>query len=326
MNTELARAIDRVLSNSRWIGVSLARASLSLESGIAPDAVARTLYASGDMTLTKAREIVARMTSVGFVPFLDTRKRMGSAENPITKLFPAAITEMQFMAEVDELRQRRNSVSVIDERFSGHTLVDFRLSEGDLVLPMNVKNAGTRFENAQQLVGLEPNNCIPIPAYKANDAIDKQPNLLYVISVDYELIGKIERYLLDLFNDEEKLVWGILNSHSGTRIRDAEDLFTYGTVAKYWDVFRDRLYLPDFRVISARKAIRVLQKYPKRTPGIGLRAWGTGASAEVNVHISVVDETKPWLEIKERILKSGISNIIDGVNRRITEIVFDPEI
>ena len=81
-----------------------------------------------------------------------------------------------------------------------------------------------------------------------------------------------------------------------------------------------------FRVISARKAIRILQKLPKRTPGIGLRAWGTGASAEVNVHISIEQETKSWMEIHERVSSRGLSDIIEAINRKRTEVVYDPEI
>ena len=119
----------------------------------------------------------------------------------------------------------------------------------------------------------------PVPAYKAYDAIEKEPNLIYAICIDYSLIAKIERGLLTLFSPEE-----------------------------------------------ARKAIRILQTLPKRTPGIGLRAWGTGASAEVNVHISVGRETKRWDEIHSRIEENGITDIIEAVNRRRTELVFDPEV
>jgi len=72
--------------------------------------------------------------------------------------------------------------------------------------------------------------------------------------------------------------------------------------------------------------MRFLQKFPKRTPGLGLRAWGTGASAEVNVHIAVSQETKQWDEVHSRIQESGIADIIDAVNRKKREWVYDPEI
>jgi hypothetical protein len=97
-------------------------------------------------------------------------------------------------------------------------------------------------------------------------------------------------------------------------------------VAKHWEQFYREIENTPFRVISARKSIRILQTKPKRTPGIGLRAWGTGASAEVNVHIKVSEETKDWDEIFGRIKSEGLTDIIGAINRKKTEVVYDPEI
>ena len=69
-----------------------------------------------------------------------------------------------------------------------------------------------------------------------------------------------------------------------------------------------------------------MQTLPKRTPGVGLRAWGTGASAEVNVHISIHSETKPWDELHQRILQGGLEDLIGAINHKRTEVVFDPEL
>jgi hypothetical protein len=149
---------------------------------------------------------------------------------------------------------------------------------------------------------------------------------LYAISVDYSLIESINSFLIPLFDDSEKITWDILNAHSGKHIRDAEDKFVYGMTLKYWDSICSDIKSSEFQIISARKAIRILQQHPKRTPGIGLRAWGTGANAEVNVHISIAEETKPWSEILERIRVNGLEDIVKAINRKRTEIVYDPEI
>lgn len=323
---DIAKALVSVLEGSNWMGVNLARAYIDNYNGIANEDVARNLYKSGCLTLTKARDIVPTIKDTGFLHHIPPRKKLGSAENPITKMFPAAITEQRFLLDIDILRSKRQTVDYEDNRFSGHTLVDFTLKEDQLELPVNVKNAGTRFENAMKLVGIEPDDCVPIPVYKAYDALEKEPNLLYSISVDYSLIDTINSHLIPLFDEEEKMTWEILNSCSGTRIRDAEDKFVYGMVLKYWEKLYPNVNNNSFRLISARKAIRILQKHPKRTPGIGLRAWGTGASAEVNVHISLAEETKPWSEILERICDGGLENIVEAINRKRTEIVYDPEI
>jgi len=322
----IAESLLKVLKGSRWIGVNLAQAYLDQIKGVEKDTIARYLYESGCMTFARAKEILPRIQSSGFIQFIPSRKKLGSAENPITKLFPAAITEQSFLIEIDSLRAKRPTLDYEDDRFSGHTLVDFTITEEELRLPVNVKNAGTRFENAKQLVGLDPDDCVPIPVYKAYNAIEKEPNLVYSISVDYSLIETINQTLIPQFNEEEKRTWNLLNSYSGTRIRDAEDKFVYGMTIKYWDLLYPKINKANFRLISARKSIRILQKHPRRTPGIGLRAWGTGASAEVNVHISVLDETKSWNEIFDRICKNGLKDIISAINRKRTEVVYDPEI
>ena len=220
----------------------------------------------------------------------------------------------------------RAGIEYSDQRESGHTLVDFAVHEGDRELPINVKNAGTRFERAEQLVGLNPDDCLPIPAYKAHAALEMVPNLVYVISVDYGLVDNLGNLLPRIFNHEERIVWRLLNSYSGTRVRRAEDAFIFSTVRKYWENLKGIAQDNPFHVISARKAVRILNTQPGRTPGIGIRAWGTGARAELNVHVSIKEDTTPWSVVRERIKVKGVDDIIAAVNRKRVEEVYDPEI
>jgi hypothetical protein len=321
-----SKCVTRILGGSRWIGVQIAKAQQELRNGANKEETARALFKLSSLSLKRSREIVEDLKDAEYESFLEKRTHVGSAENPITKLFPAAVTERQFLDKLNQLHETRRSVGYRDERFARHTLVDFTLTENNLELPINVKNSGTRFENAAKLVGLEPDDCVPIPTYKAYNATEKRPNLLYAISADYTLISKVKNFLLTLFSDEEKLVWEILSTYAGSLIRDAEDRFVYSMVDRYWDKFSYFVSSPAFRIISARKAVSVLLKHPKRTPGIGLRAWGTRSAAENNVHISITNETKTLDEIFTRISKNGLSDIILAVNRKKTEMVFDPEV
>jgi hypothetical protein len=127
------------------------------------------------------------------------------------------------------------------------------------------------------------------------------------------------------FSDDETFVWKILSNYSGSLIRDAEDRFVRAMANRHRDTFSSLAPDPVFGIISARKAVRIPQKHPKRTPGLGLRARGTGASAENNAHVSVADETKIWDKTYIRIVKNGLPDIISAVNRKKTELVFDPE-
>src|SRR5262249_8892065 len=146
-----------------------------------------------------------------------------------------------------------------------------------------------------------------------------------IVSPDYELVSKLNVALPTLFDADEMKVWQALNQYGGARVTKAEDAFVTTIVKKHWDQFRTFSTAP-FHAISARKAIRILQTKPQRTPGIGMKAWGTGASAETNVHISIGTEMTPWSTVEQRITQKGVSDIVSAVNRKRQEWVYDPEI
>jgi len=323
---EAAQALVAVLGDSPWAVVAMAHGYLAQLRGEDDEIAARMVYERSRQTLRASREFIARVGEEGFVALLPERVRRGSAENPVTKLFPATITEQRFIEVMDQLTGDRGGVSYLDQRECGHSYVDFVLREGDDDVPVNVKNAGIRFENAQSLVGIAPDDCIPIPAYKAHGAVSDVPNLIYVVSVDYELVGHLGRLLPALFTRDEAITWQILNQCTGSKVREAEDRFIFGMVRKNWGELKQVAADNPFHVLSARKAIRILNTQPKRTPGIGMRAWGTGASAEVNVHVSILEDTKRWEEIHRRIAQKGLSDVVAAVNRRKLEMVYDPEI
>lgn len=325
---EAASALMKVLGGNRWVPVCLARMLIAAQQGHGVETAARAAYDHGKGTLSlrecmRISEAAARGQS--FLRELQERERTGSAENPITKMFPATLTERRFLDELDEICEKGEGFSYVDDREAGHGLSDFTITHEDLSLPINIKNAGTRFYRASDLVGLHPDDCVPIPAYKAYGAIESLPSLLYVVSVDFELVERLESMIPGLLCRDELIVWDLLNRFTGKQVRSAEDEFVISMIHKYWGELSEISQTP-FNVISARKAIKILQRDPSRTPGIGMKAWGTGANAEVNVHVSIADDMTPWEEIKSRILDNGLGNIIAAVNRKRVEEVFDPEI
>jgi hypothetical protein len=322
---DAADALVNVIGETRWEAVTFAHGLIDLQSGKSLDKAAREMYQRGPQTLKKSKELLEAVGTKGFVRQLTRREKTGSAENPITKLFPAATTEQRFLELLDELTTTRSSVSYTDNRKT-RRLDDFLLTEGDLVLPVNIKNAGTKFEQAASLVGLAPEDCIPIPAYKAHAALEKLPNLLYAVSIDYELALRLQSLLPTLFDSQEQVVWYLLNTYAGAHLQDAEDAFVTRVVRQHWTTIKAVIAANPFHIVSARKSVRVLQTKPKRTPGIGLKAWGTGARGEVNVHLSIEEDTTPWPDVVKRISEKGIADVIAAVNRRVTEVVYDPEI
>jgi hypothetical protein len=323
---DAAKALTTVVGESRWEAVALAHGFLALAEGRSGEEAARVARERGVPSLKEARELLAKARAHGFLAALKPRKKVGSAENPVTKLFPAAVIEERFLELAGELCERCTGLSCQDERETGHSLVDFTIMNHTQNLPINVKTASTAFEKARDLVGLEPDDCIPIPVYKASGALETLPNLLYVVSVDFTLVPTLDRLLPELFSAAERIVWDLLNRHEGARLRTAEDAFVFATVRRHWDRIRHTIEDKPFHAVSARKSIRVLQTEPKRTPGIGLRAWGTGANAEVNVHLSIREDTTPWADVAERVTKRGLGDVIAAINKRRQEWVYDPEI
>jgi hypothetical protein len=323
---EAVAALIDVVGNTRWEAVTFAHGYTALKGGKSVEEAARSMFErDGPQTLMKCRTMLGDVASKGFVGQLSPRAKTGSAENPITKLFPASITEQRFLEQLDELVAARPGVTYTDNR-DARSLGDFTLREGELELPINIKNAGTRFENAASLVGLGPEDCIPIPAYKAYAAVEKLPNLLYAVSVDYELIARLRALLPELFDARERMVWDLLNAYAGSNVKTAEDAFVNRIVRLHWAAIRRTVAGNPFHVVSARRSVRVLQTKPKRTPGIGLKAWGTGSAGEVNVHLSIKEDTTAWADVVKRIAEKGIADVAAAVNRRVMEEVYDPEI
>lgn len=324
---EAAGALVATLGGCRWDAVAIAHGFLKIQEGAGEDEVAHLIYQKGGATLKRSREIAKELKAKGFLSCLKRREKTGSAENPVTKLFPARVTKERFVEGLDRLIGKKPaSLDYSDDRDSGHGLTDFTLREGDLALPINVKNAGTKFERAQDLVGFDPGDCVPIPAYKAFAALEAVPDLLYVVSIDFDLGSVLEELLPNVLTPQEMVAWDVLSRYAGARHRSAEDLFVSSIVRRHWEKFREAAGETDFYVISARKAVRILQTNPRRTPGLGLRAWGTGANAEVNVHVSVKAEMTPWKEVERRILALGLDDILRAINRKRREEVYDPEI
>lgn len=326
---EIARALCDLLPGSHWEVVALARGFLALRGGESEDGAVAAVREVAPIAPRRARAFLTQINAHGLVSAFKERERKGSAENAAPKLFPARITEQRFAELLDSLTATHGLVAYEDERDTGdYTLADFVLTQETARLPINVKNAGTKFANARDLVGLDPDDCVPIPAYKAFGAIESSDYsaLVYACSVDFELAGRVKGVIDSALSPREKLVWQLLSDYTGPGVKAAEDLFVSSMVPKYWDQFRTAASDAPFVVISARRAIRILKTKPRRTPGLGLKAWGTGASGEVNVHVSIKEDMTPWDTVRDRISDKGVQNVLDAVGRRRQEWVDDPEI
>lgn len=321
-----AKALVSVLGSCRWEAVAYARGFLAIKAGKSIDAAAKVTSQNGNVSLKRSKEFFMGLAEKGFLGQLKARERTGSAQNPFPKMLPGRMTEQRFVEELDKLTAKRQSLTYDDERQESDTLVDFTLLENGDSLPINVKNAGTRFASAATFVGLDPDDCIPIPAYKATMALERGLNLLYAVAIDFDLVARVKSALPTIFTRQETIVYDLINAYTGSNVRSAETNFVATVVAKYWDRLKSVTDPKMFHVVSARKVIRIMNSMPKRTPGIGMKAWGTSARAEMNVHLSVKEDTTPWETIARRLEAKGIPDIVHAVNRKVMMEVYDPEI
>jgi hypothetical protein len=204
---------------------------------------------------------------------------------------------------------------------------DYVVHQDGLELPINVKVASTRFESAQRAVGLDPDDCIPIGAYKAIGASERVPDLLYVDMVDFSLREKVDDFMNRL-EGPLGVGWHLFSWYGGKGATRAEDQYVDALFARHADsLMALAIDVERYHAISALRVLAILRVNPRRVPGLGIRWAGRGGfNAEANVHVSVGEETTPWREVASQLLEEGIQAILDTVRRKASVTVPDPQI
>ena len=240
-------------------------------------------------------------------------------------LIVGRIAEVVFREEhLQPLEEAGFSIDDLHERGENR---DFAVRKDGLELPINVKTASTIFRKAKEIVGLEPNDCIPIPAYKAVAVSERVPDLVYVDLVDFSFRQRVDEFT-DALGGSGGLLWKVLAWYGGKGVRKAQD----GYVAKLFDLYEDELVAlapkaSSWRVISAQRVLAIMRDKPRRCPGLGVRAAGTGGfNAEVNIHVSLKDETVSWQDVSETLQRGGIQAVLDMIRHRTTREVADPSL
>ena len=204
---------------------------------------------------------------------------------------------------------------------------DYVVHRAGLALPINVKVASTRFEHARRSVGLDPDDCIPIGAYKAIGASERAPDLLYVDMVDFSLREKVDDFM-DRLEGPLGVGWHLFSWYGGKGAKRAEDQYVDALFAEHADSLMALAPgVARYHAISALRVLAILRVNPRRVPGLGIRWAGRGGfNAEANVHVSVRDETTPWSDVASRLLTEGIQPILDAIRRTASFTLPDPQI
>jgi hypothetical protein len=203
---------------------------------------------------------------------------------------------------------------------------DYGVERDGAELPINVKTASTLFRNARQF-GLEPEDCVPISSYKALNAVDRVPDLVYVDLVDFSLRERTDE-AMDQLAGPLGILWDLLSWYGGGGAKRAQDQFVDRLFAEHGDRL-DALApgVTSFRVISAKRVLAILRENPRRCPGLGVKAAGTGTfNAEVNVHVSVRSETMPWDDVAGILRRGGVSAVLGLIQATETREVQAPRL
>lgn len=204
---------------------------------------------------------------------------------------------------------------------------DYVIHRDSLQLPINVKVASTLFENARSAVELDPDDCIPIGAYKAIGASERVPDLLYVDMVDFSLRAKVDSFM-DRLNGPLGVGWHLFSWYGGKGAKQAEDQYVDALFANHANSLMALApSVARYHAISALRVLAILRAKPRRVPGLGIRAAGRGGfNAEANVHVSVRNETTPWSEVASKLVKEGIQPILGAVRHTARFTLPDPQI
>jgi hypothetical protein len=214
--------------------------------------------------------------------------------------------------------------TVVDYHEKGENR-DYALQRDGGELPINVKVASTKFREAKAVVGLDPDDCIPISAYKAIGASERVPELVYVDLVDFTLREKVDAFI-DALQGPLAIGWHLLSWYRGKGAIQAQDRFLNTLFNRHApELLALAPGASAYRVISAQKVLTIMRRNPHRVPGLGVKGAGTGVIVgEVNVHMSVRDETRAWDDVAKELLSTGIGPVLKQIRRTVAIEVPDP--
>ncbi len=272
--------------------------------------------------LAQSSDPVARIFKTTLEAGAD-EKPMTKARRSLGRMLLGDLAEREFerlyrrTLGADELLQ-------LQDARRARTETDYHVINGDgkPVFRLNIKFHGTLFERAKADVGLDPEDCFALGTYKIYQGITKQveerrPYVFVVVSVPGLTADVAGAAIPDAFVHLSSFVFE--SRMSGKR--DLEDAIVRTVIDQQEpeaaggavDDFARRIEHAEWRVISARKADRLLRQLLfERVFAVRQR---TSPRTQVNMHLSLSDDLTPFVEFarlrKERGLH-GLAVILEA--------------
>ncbi len=204
---------------------------------------------------------------------------------------------------------------------------DYRVlnGKGRPVFRINIKFHGTLFQKAEELVGLDPEDCFALATYKIKQGLDKQdkeflPYVFIVVScpvsaldvgaaiptefVDLACAVSASRRVSGKRRLEEKIVDHLAAGRARTFMRMLNELTAKLSVAPW-------------RIISARRADNLLRQLLfERVYAVRVRAFNRNyRNAEVDMHLSLAKDMTPLAGLLQEIGAIGLHGVASKLER-----------
>lgn len=233
-------------------------------------------------------------------------ERIQRARGSIAQMFVGSLAEEHFVSLAIEALGRQG-FHIADDRV-GRTDTDFRLLDANEhpVCRFNIKFHGTLFRESREYVDLDPEDCFALATYKIHGALRRQdqeflPYVFLILSVPEFPRSLIEKSISDDF------AW--FSAISG---RSIEERIVSVLAQEQWvSEIRDQIRQSEFRVISARRADRLLkEKLFERVHALRLRGFNrTFRGAEINMHLSFASEMMAFSDFLQVLATTGVQGL-----------------
>ena len=305
----LLEAVDRVASGED--ASAIAREIRSTRKKVLEVATAHDpIYAVFDSNLSEA----------------GADEALAKARRGIGQMLLGTLAERSFettyrnIVQTDELR--------LEDDRSGRTDTDYRVFNGQdrPVFRINIKFHGSLFRKAVDLVGLNPNDCFPLATYKIHSATRKQEEeILSYLFVVVSIPGLTGASAGATVPEDLAHLASLYMTSRLPRKRDFEDLIVRnlveslqrGPVTAAVATIRDQINDASWRVISARRAARLLhERLFERVYAVRVRGFASNyGRAEVDMHFSISDDLIPLVEMLEILRDHGLQGLTARIER-----------
>ena len=318
---EIVRVLKRLYPSTRWPKpFNLLQGRLLVDSGTSTGDAAREVgtTAARLAAFCAAEDPALELLGPGQP---DDKVRKG-ARQILGNLIVGRCAEITF----EELYKQHTYTTELELRDlrEGRSDTDYRLynGKGRPVYRINIKFHGSLFRRAQEMVGLDPEDCFALATYKIEGALQKQKNdeLPYIFVIVSVPNLTAESIGAGVPADLQDFVARITASDRVSRKRDIEDQVVQVLEKEQhpaYDAIRQRIAAAKWYVLGARKADKILrEKLFDRVFALRTRSFARQfRGAELDMHFSLSQDLTPLTKYLDLLREAGYPRVTTLLER-----------